>query len=239
MQPGPYLIIGAALGLIAGGAFYHLWRGLLPRARSREFWASVPGSIHGMLTSVEGSELLRHYRVLVTAATRYSLRSTLAVVAGIAPVVGAALLLSALDPSSRVAASIEIHPATVSARALEHVSATDVARERLLIRRSALENAPVRLAGQSLDSSALSQKQALCATGTACLLFEMLLFETRSIDSRPRGAIDRSIVVRPVLFDRNPFWPYLNDLDLSFLIAVMSGGAAAAWYAGRRRADAC
>jgi hypothetical protein len=235
LEPGPYVTAGTIMGFVGGWLFYLLWRGLLPRSRSREFWRSLPDSVHGMLTSDEPSDLFRHYRTLVVAAARYAGRNTLAVLVGTMPIAVIFLLLNTLDLSSRVATSVEVYPATAIVRPAGLMSDWRMDDERLLIDLGKSGDLSVQLAGQTLDRESLAKKQAFCETTISCLLFDMMLFETHSIDPQAESQRDGSVVVRPVLLDSNPFWPYLNDLDFWFFIAVMSGSAAAAWWSRHRR----
>lgn len=235
--PGTYLATAVAFGLAGGWLFHDVWRRLLPRARSRDFWTTVPASVRGMLTSEATTDLLHHYRTLVVAGFRYAGRNVVALLVAMTPIVAIALLLGAIDPSSRLAASIEVRPATAIVPTAGAPGEWRTDGERLLIDRSALGGSSVRLAGHTLDSHALAQKQALCTTTVSCLIFEMMLFHTHSVDWQARGRVRGPVVVRPLLLDSNPFWPYLNDLDFGFFIALMSGGAAAAWWSRRRRVD--
>lgn len=73
-------------------------------------------------------------------------------------------------------------------------------------------------------------KDAFCASAIHCALFEMMLFDTHRSPE-----LERSIVVRTAAFDRNPVWPYVNDLELAFFTAVVLGGAGAAWLERKRR----
>lgn len=237
LEPGLHVAAGVIVGFVSGGLFYRLWRGLLPRSRSRAFWRTLPDSARGMLTSDEPSDLLRHYRTLIVATARYAARNTLAVLVGMTPIAVIFLLLDALALSSHMAESIEIYPAAAMAQAAGGVSDWYRDDERLLIDRDKLGDAPVQLAGQRLDREALAEKQAFCDTTVSCLLFDMLLFETHRIDPQIGHWMGGSVIVRPVLLDRNLFWPYLSDLDVWFFTAVMSGSAAAAWWRRHRKGN--
>jgi len=236
--PSLYVAVGVIMGLVGGWLFYHLWRGLLPRSRSREFWWSLPDSVCGMLTSDAPSDLFRHYRTLIAATAHYASHNTLAVLVGIAPIAVIFLLLDAWYLSSHVAARVEVYPATAIAQPAGLVSNWRIDGQRLRIDRGQLDEAPVQLAGQTLDREALTKKQAFCKTMVACLLFDMMLFETHSIKPQAESQMSGSVIVRPSLLDSNPFWPYLNDLDFWFFIAVMSSSAAAVWWSRHRGGDA-
>lgn len=230
--PGLYVAAAIVVGVICGWVFHHLWRGLLPRTRSREFWAGIPVSARGMLTSEEAPEMLRHYRALIGAVFRYAGRNTFAILVAVTPIVAITFLLAAIDPSNRLAKSIEVHPANAAAPSLGASGNRRMDDEGLIIDRSALGDSVVRVGGRTLDADELARKQALCSGTFSCLSLEMMLFQTHRIDP---GAVRGPVVVRPVLLDANPFWPYFNDLDFSFLIALTAGGTAAAWWSRRRR----
>jgi hypothetical protein len=233
-SPSAYVAAAVVLGLAGGWLFHSVWRRLLPRAWSREFWTTVPVSARGMLTSESTPDLLHHYRTLIVSLARYAGRNLLAVFVAMIPIIVIALVLSALDPSARLAKSIEVHPATAVAAAASAPGRWRAADDGLVISRSALGDSPVRLAGRILDASALKEKQALCASTVSCMLLDMMLFETHSAAASMRARLHEPVIVRPLLLNGNPFWPYLNDLDFGFFIALMSGGAAAALW-GRRR----
>jgi hypothetical protein len=229
-SPSVYVAAAVVLGLAGGWLFHSIWRRLLPRARSRDYWTSVPVSVRGMLTSESTPDLLHHYRTLIGALASYAGRNLVAVIAAMIPIIVIALLLSALDPSARLAKSIEVHPATAITTAASAPGRWRTDDDGLVISRAALGDSPVRLAGRTMDASALAEKQALCKTTVSCALLDMMLFETHS------ARVPGPVIVRPLLLNGNPFWPYLNDLDFGFFIALMSGGAAAALWSRRRDA---
>ena len=41
--------------------------------------------------------------------------------------------------------------------------------------------------------------------------------------------------VRPQAFDANPWWPYLDDLELAFFVSAAIGGIFAGWCSSRAR----
>ena len=88
---------------------------------------------------------------------------------------------------------------------------------------------------QAEITDALVDKHAFCSSWLGCLGHELLLFETHRLDAPPAGSGGRSVVLRPRAFAGNPFWPYLDNLELAFLVGVMGGSLAAAWRARVRR----
>jgi hypothetical protein len=102
-----------------------------------------------------------------------------------------------------------------------------------LVDRRDLAGEQLRLRGETLDAEALGRKLALCTSAMTCLGFELLLFETRRVREPSGGA--RSVVVRPLAFAANPLWPWLDDLELAFLVSAVAGGFAAGWLSSRTR----
>jgi hypothetical protein len=100
--------------------------------------------------------------------------------------------------------------------------------ERLTTR---VEVHPASAVASAPDRTALAGKHVWCASTAACFFFEMMLFDTHDLDTPATRSA--AVISRPVVFDRNPFWPYLNDLDFTFFAAIVAGSALAAW---RRRA---
>jgi hypothetical protein len=219
--PQAFSILAAAIaGAVGGWLFHRLWRALLPAGRSRAFWTSLPQTVRGMVTTEEPAEVLRHYKQLITTTARYTARSLGAVLVAILPSSAIFLLLSALDPSDRMTALVEVHR-------------TD--GERVVLDRRALDDSAVRLGGVALDEKSLAHKHGWCGSMTACLLFEAMMFDTHAIGEQGGDVGASAWIARPFLFDRNPFWPYLNDLESSFFVAVMLGGFGAAWWQRNRR----
>ncbi|MGH8244266.1 MAG: hypothetical protein ACRETY_13075, partial [Steroidobacteraceae bacterium] len=93
----------------------------------------------------------------------------------------------------------------------------------------------LRLFGTTLDSDALANKRAFCSGTLACLGYELMLFETHRLSPLPPEAGGSTVVVRPRAFASNPFWPYLDDLELAFFAGTITGGVAAGWRSSRAR----
>ena len=63
-----------------------------------------------------------------------------------------------------------------------------------------------------------------------------MLFETHRLQVELRGKNAKSVVVRPRAFATNPFWPYVDDLELVFFGGLIAGGIAAGWRSYQRKA---
>ena len=102
-------------GIGAGWAFYHVWRRILPRERSREFWQSVPAHASGMLRSEDPDDVFRHYRALLRHTATFGTRNTLAVLAGLLPLAALFLLAGRLHEAERRVPIVEVRPAAAVA----------------------------------------------------------------------------------------------------------------------------
>jgi hypothetical protein len=80
-------VLHAAAGALGGWAFYVVWRRLMPRERSRVFWQSLPVHAVGLLRSDDPDDTLRHYGALMKQTASFAAMNTLAVIAGLVPVV--------------------------------------------------------------------------------------------------------------------------------------------------------
>lgn len=225
-----YLAAAVAAGLIGGYAFFGLWRRIVPSAWSSGVLAALPGNVQGMLTSQDPSDMLAYYKAVMLSLGAYAVRNTLGLAVGLLPMTGLFLALTVYDPSGALATRSEAYPASALPSGPGGAWTRD--GERLLIDRRDVGSAAVRIAGESLDGAKLGDKLAICPSTLSCLLLDTMLFETHS--APPRQRLRSSILVRPLLFDANPFWPYLNDLDFLFFLAAALGSAAGAWAARRR-----
>ena len=84
-------------GIGGGWAFYYVWRRILPRQRSREFWRAIPAHASGMLHSEDPDDVFRHYRDLIWHIATFGTRNTLAVLAGLVPLAALFLLSESLQ----------------------------------------------------------------------------------------------------------------------------------------------
>ena len=230
---GPTSNLSIALSLVtglgAGWAFYVLWRKVLPRPRSRVFWQAVPVHASGMLNSADPDDVSRHYGALMKHVATFATRNTLAVIAGLLPVAALFLLLNELVGHDRRTPILEVRPASA---VLDIPASVPVVRNSdggILIDRRNIPAQELRIRGQTLDNDTLASKSALCYGWLVCLGYELMLFETHQLQSPPLKRDARTVVVRPRVFAANPFWPYLDDLELAFLAGVIAGSIATGW----------
>ncbi len=233
------LVLSFIAGFGGGWAFYIVWRWILPRARSRVFWQAVPVHASGMLRSSDPDDVFRHYGALMKHVAGFAARNTLAVIAGILPVVALYLLSELLYAEERRVPIVEVRPAAAVSGIPASAPWVRNSDGGLLIDRNQIPQGELRLLGETLNRDALADKRAFCSGLLACLGYQMMLFETHELPTPPRLGGARTVVVRPRAFAGNPFWPYLDDLELAFLAGVMAGGIVAGWRSSRaRRASA-
>jgi hypothetical protein len=233
------LIYSKVLTLIAGigggWAFYYVWRKILPRTRSRVFWQAVPVHASGMLHSADPDDVVRHYGALIKHAANFAARNTLAIFAGLLPAVGLFLLSGELYLHERRASVVEVWPAIAVAGIPGSILVGRTEEGGLLIDRREIRGRELRLLGETLDSDALAEKRAFCTGTLACLGYAVMLFETHRLQAELPGKNAKSVVVRPRAFAANPFWPYVDDLELVFFGGLIAGGIAAGWRSYRKR----
>ena len=214
-------------GIGGGLAFYYIWRRILPRQRSRDFWQAIPVHATGMVRSEDPGDVLRHYRQLMRDAATFTARNSFAVAAALLPLAALFFLSAELHASGRRAPIVEVQPAAAVA-GLPVSSAWAPTRDGgLEFDRRKYDR--LKLFGRTLDHDALADKRAFCGGWLACLGYELMLFETHPL---PRNA--SSVVMRPRVFDANPWWPQVDDLELAFFASAAAGALAASWLASRR-----
>ena len=229
--------MGSILAGIGGGwAFYYIWRKILSRQRSREFWRALPAHASGILRSEDPDDVFRHYRMLIRQTATFGTRNTLAVLAGLVPLAALFLLSEwANQPEQRVPI-VEVRPAVAVSGVPASAEWTTTRDGGLLFDRREYANSGLSLFGQTLDHEELADKRAFCAGWLACLGFELMLFETHRLQARLPGHGSGAVVVRPQAFDANPWWPYLDDLELAFFVSAAVGGIFAGWRSSRAKA---
>jgi hypothetical protein len=225
--------LSLVVGFAGGVAFHFLWRKILPRDFSRNFWRAVPVNASGLLHSEDPDDVMRHYGALMRHIAGFAVRNTLGVLAGLAPVAALFVLSGELYRPERSVPVVEVRPARAVAGAFAAVP-TQQTRDGAILFDSGKLTRELHLFGEALDREALGSKQAFCFGWLACLGYDLMLFKTHSLPSSRKFSSD-SVVIRPRVFAANPFWPYIDDLELAFFGGVMAGGIAAAWRASRSK----
>ena len=233
----PSIVLKIALnfvaGIAAGWAFFLVWRRILPRDRSRVFWQAVPVHSSGIIHSEDPDDVMRHYGALMKHVMSFAGRNTLAVFAGLVPVAALFLLSGALYMNERRGDTVEVRPA-IAVPGIPTGALVKTHDGGLLIDRQKVESG-IHLFGETLDSDALASKRAFCYGWLACLGYDLMLFETHPLQAPPLTSGTGTVVVRPLVFAANPFWPYLDDLELAYFVGVMAGGIVAGWRSSLAR----
>ena len=227
MFTGLPITINLLAGIAAGWAFHVVWRRILPRARSREFWRAMPVHASGMLHCTDPDDVARHYGALMTQTAGFAARNTLAVLVALAPVAALFLLSDALHSDQRRVPIVEVRPAVAATLIPASPPMEQTGDGGLLIDRRGIAK-ELRILGTTFDSEDLTNKQAFCAGILSCMGYQLMLFETHRLQSQLPSRNSRSVVVRPLAFAANPLWPYLDDLELAFLVGTIAGGIGAA-----------
>jgi hypothetical protein len=231
------IALSLVVGFAGGVAFHFLWRKILPRDLSRNFWRAVPTHASGLVNSEDPDDVMRHYGSLMKQIGRFAARNTLGVLAGLAPVAALFILSDELYGQERSVPVVEVRPARAVAGAFAAVP-TQQTRDGGILIDSASLTREFHLFGEALDREALGSKHAFCHGWLACLGYDLMLFKTHSLPSPPLNLSSDSVVIRPRVFAANPFWPYIDDLELAFFGGIMAGSIAAAWRASRSKVAA-
>lgn len=226
--------MGSILAGIGGGwAFYYIWRRILSRHRSREFWRALPAHASGILRSEDPDHVFRHYRMLIRQTATFGTRNTLAVLAGLVPLAALFLLSDWVNQPERRVPIVEVRPA-IAVSGLSASAEWATTRDGgMLFDRREYADSGLKLFGQTLDREDLGDKRAFCSGWLRCLGFEVMLFKTHPLQTRLPGEGVGAVVVRPQAFDANPWWPYLDDLELLFFAGAAVGSIAAGWLSSR------
>jgi hypothetical protein len=215
-------------GIAGGAGFHYLWRRILPARLSRAFWRALPAHAAAMVRSADSDDVLRHYGLMMRDTARFAARNTIAVVAGLVPLGALFVVSGGLHASERRAALVEVRPAHAVARLPASATWAPTPGGGLEFDRSDYEQ--LRLFGRALDREALADKTAFCDGWMSCLGYGLMLFETHQLPDTAR-----TVVVRPRIFDGNPWWPYLDDLELAFFAGAAAGALGAGWAASRAK----
>ena len=140
-----------------------------------------------------------------------------------------------LHAAERRVPIVEVRPAAAVADLPESAAWASTPDGGLQFDRRAYDDSGLNLLGQTLDREALADKRAYCSGWLGCLGYELMLFETHRLSADAGSGGMASVVIRPRAFDANPWWPYLDDLELAFFASVAVGGIAAGWQSARSR----
>ena len=142
------------------GLFHSLAR-ILPRDRSGVFLQAVPVHASRMLHSEDPDDVMRHYAALKEHIAGFATRNTIAVAAGLVPVVALFLLTGALYLQERRTNIVEVSPAIAIRGLPASLSVVKTRGGGILIDRQKVGSG-LAFFGETLDSNALASKHAFC-----------------------------------------------------------------------------
>ncbi|RPI86553.1 MAG: hypothetical protein EHM42_05890 [Planctomycetaceae bacterium] len=221
--------VGAALGIVVA----NISRAVSRRLTGEDFWSALPELTRALASQSESDAFLKTYGRLIRLLASYLFRNAVQLGASFAPVIATVLLLgpAVMAHYNRGAVELCVHPPRelrISAAGAQY--ATDS---------SGTSITPVpEFAGTGLATTELGQFEvanlrrnlAWCVSDWGRLGMGLLGFETQSATEATRY-----LVLRPRRGDFTPLWPYLNDLEFFFYLAIAAASGATALFLKSRR----
>jgi len=211
-------------GSILGICFYYIFRKIIPYGFTRKYLTSLGRNIHGLLKD-DVSLFWKFYRSIIGASFHYAGLQLLGVILGLMPLIifmmvtgsrlqlhwnSGALFSVIPEKAGKLIATTGNSGATQSTNPEETGLAAEVDRTTYKL---VLEGGYEQIL---VDPKA---KYVVCSTGSIfCSVLQTLAFKKISVD--PSFLVDDDIlIIRAQHGDRNPFWPYLNDLEFLFFFS--------------------
>ncbi len=212
------LWIATAVGAALGAGVASISRSVSRRFGGGEFWGALPGLARALASQSDGDMFLKNYGRLLRLLAAYLFRNALQIGASFAPVVATVVLLgpSVMEVYNRGATELAVHPAqnlqietegavyTTNSAGSAIAPAPDFAGSGVAIGRAGL-----------FEVTNPRRNSAWCTTEWGRLGMAMLGFATF-----PATDATGYLVLRPYRGDSNPLWPYLNDLEFFFYLAL-------------------
>ncbi len=225
--------IGAAL--LLGWSFVAIWRRIVSAEASALFWRSFVRTSGTVLSADEFDHLMAHYRTLIGLVARYLGRSLLGVAAASVPTVLALLFVAppAVEAWDGAAGSIEVYPPgiPVSINGRTVTPDGDGRARRPLDTRG---TGTLKTAFSAVETVDLAGRYGFCRPSVHCAVLASLAFRVTVIGEEPGDGV-AYVVIRPSRGDVNVLWPFLSDLEFSFLVAFVCA-TFVGYVATRRRA---
>lgn len=222
----PLEIVVSGVGLAVGGLAGWLWSFISDRLGDDDFWQRLR-TVVGLLVSAEGEDrFFQEYVKLLPLLMKFLAKKLITLALAFAPVVIAFLSLTLLATPvwNKRLTHVEVSP--------PQVLSVDVAGETLhldeshnAIPSSVDLNAPAVLhtkAGE-FHCESLMEKQAYSPHLLQWLTLIMLDWDMLAPQTSEPADAAPSILLRPSSGDDNVFWPYLNDWEFDFFVAVSLG----------------
>lgn len=222
------LWIAIAAGVALGIVVALISRLVSRRLGKADFWAELPRLTRTLASGSDSDEFLRVYGRLLRLLGGYLTRNAIQLVASFAPVVATVILCgpAVMESYNRGASALAIHPnqpVTLSIGGEQSESSEEGAVIRPMPRGEGPGSAITSAGDLAFDS--VWHNNAWCASGWGRFGMAMLGFDTH--DS---ASTDVFLVLRPFCGDGNPFWPYLNDLEFAFYLAIATASGLAVLF---------
>lgn len=202
------------LGLSLGAAFVFLWRICMPRGATSRVMSELISIARDMTRVDEVDKFLGLYGRLFVNVGSYLIRNIAGLILASLPMVlvWTFLIPPALDAWGGRADAIMAYP---ELDRLAIAGTQDVQTEGQAAPRLALT-----INGIEVSTYAPPGRAAICWSQAYCTLFVLLGFDVKEA---PNALVAETsfIVIRPQQGDDNFLWPYLSDLELTFLVAFM------------------
>lgn len=217
--------VTAALGIAVGGFATWLWREIHLRSGHDDFWHRFARVAQCAVSDDDANDFLKSYLNLLTRLPVYVGKRLFALVVALMPIVLLVTFLGpyAIEQRNGRARYIEVFPKQQVAVRLNDQS-LNLDRNHGLI---PLRNDPNVAATFTTDycvlhSDSLAKKFAASSSAIDHLLFKALGFDVQRIRATQASG-KQLLVVRLSCGDSNVLWPYLNDLEFTFFVAVTLG----------------
>jgi hypothetical protein len=224
--------IAVAAGVALGFVVALISRIVSARLGKGEFWAELPLLTRRLATGSDSDEFLRVYGRLLKLLGEYLARNAIQLVASFAPVVATVVLCgpAVMESYNLSALALAIHPKqplTIVAGGERFESSAEGAAIQPIPRGDGRGSA-ITSAGE-FEFASLWHNNAWCTTGWSRVGMTLLGFDAH--DSGSPGAF---LILRPSCGDSNPLWPYLNDLEFAFYLAIAAASGLTVLFLRKR-----
>lgn len=220
------LWIGIATGAVLGILVAVISRAISKRLKKGDFWTELPQLTRALASGSDSDEFLRVYGRLLKLLCRYLAGNAVQLAASFAPVVATVVLCgpAVMEVYNHRAVALAIHPPHELKLDLEDEQFETNAGGSLIepIPRSEKPGKAVTAAGE-FPFESVRRNNAWCTGDWGQLGMSLLGFDAQLA---PAGG--GFLILRPDCGDLNPCWPYLNDLEFLFYVAITAGSGVTA-----------
>lgn len=212
------------LGLILGAAFVALWRVCVPRGATVRVMSDLIPIAREMAQADEVGNFLSLYRRLFGNVGGYLARNFAGLALSCIPLalVWTVLVPPALDAWGSRARGITVIPAAPGMTFSKPPGGRPADRISVMVD------------GAALSTHTPDGRTAICSSPVYCTLFTLLGFDVTEVGKLPVEGTS-FVVIRPRQGDGNPLWPFLSDLEFTFVVTFMLATLGAMLLPGRRQ----